>query len=99
MRELSVVEHQYSSTMNNQAQNGSHGLIAEPVALRMPAQPAQPASTLCGMLSGFPHLFRHYIQGHFNAFKSLVPSHARNYNFARQRVQSYRAMGFDVTPV
>ena len=37
MREFSVVEHQYSSTMNNQPQNGSRGLIAEPVAVAVPA--------------------------------------------------------------
>lgn len=74
--------------MNNRPQNGSRGLIAEPVAVSVPARPAQPALTLCGMLSGFPHLFRHNIQGHFNAFQSLVPSHARNYNFALQRLQS-----------
>lgn len=89
MREFSVVEHQYSSAMNNQPQNGSHGLIADPVAVRVPAWPAQPALTLCGMLSGFPHLFGHNIQGHFYAFQSLVPSHARNYNFELQRAQSY----------
>lgn len=53
-----------------------------------PAWPAQPALTLCGILSGFPHSFRHYIQGHFNAFQRLVPSHARNYNFALQRAES-----------
>lgn len=99
MREFSVVEHQYSSTMNNQPQNGSHGLIAEPVAVSVPARPAQPALTLCGMLSGFPHLFRHNIQGHFNAFQSLVPLHARNYNFALQRVKSYTVRSLDVAPV
>lgn len=37
MREFSVVEHQYSSTMNNQPQNGSRGLIVEPVAAAVPA--------------------------------------------------------------
>lgn len=57
MREFSVVEHQYGSTVNNRPQNGSRGLIAEPVAVLVPAWPAQPALTLCGMLSGFPHLF------------------------------------------
>lgn len=55
MREFSVVEHQYSSTMNNRPQNGSRGLIAEPVAVSVPGRLAQPALTLCGVLSGFPH--------------------------------------------
>lgn len=82
MRESSVVEHQYSSTMNNQPQNGSRGLIAEPVAVSVPEQSAQPALTLCGVLSGFTHLFRHNVEGHFDAFQSLVLLQARNYDFA-----------------
>lgn len=73
MREFSAVEHQYSSTMNNQPQNGFRGLIAEPVAVAVPALPAQSALTLCGMLSGLPHLFCHNIQGHCKGSQSLVP--------------------------
>lgn len=99
MRELSVVEHGASGAMNNRPQNGSRGLIAEPVAVSMPAWPAQPALTLCGILSGSPQSFRHYIQGHFNAFQSRVPSHARNYNFALQKAQSHRFRTLNVTSV
>lgn len=100
MRELSVVEHRAGGgAMNNRPQNGSRGLIAEPVAVSVPAWPAQPALTLCGILSGFPHSFRHYSQGRFSAFQSLVPSHARNYNFAVQRAQSHRFRTLNVTSV
>lgn len=68
--------------------------------MSVPARPAQPALTLWGMLSGFPHLFRHNIQGHFNAFLScLVPSHARNYNFVLQRVKTYKVWGVWVLPL
>lgn len=99
MRELSVLEHRASGAMNNRLQNGSRGLISEPVAVSVPAWPAQPALTLCGILSGSPHSFRHYIQGRFSAFQSLVPSHARNYNFALQRAQSHRFRTLNVTSV
>lgn len=93
-----MVEHRASGAMNNRPQNGSRGLIAEPVAVSVPAWPAQPALTLCGILSGFPHSFRHYIQGRF-ALQSLVPSHARDYNFALQRAQSHRFRTLNVTSV
>lgn len=49
--------------MNNQLQNGSRGLITEPFAKLVPTRPAKAALTLCGMLSGSPHLFTYNIQG------------------------------------
>lgn len=71
MRELSVLEHRASGAMNNRPQNGSRGLISEPVAVSVPAWPAQPALTLCGILSGSPHSFRHYIKDVSVPFKVL----------------------------